>query len=350
MGRIMLPYLESVIVRKKARAYRYYWYRRCGRRIAKLPDINDEHFMAAYKAVHDGYGARDEEQRDFPPGTLGHLIAAYKASPDFKSLAQSTRSSYTRYLDAIEDKFKFKRVATIPRSFIYRERDRYQKTPRTANYVVSVVSLLLSFAIDQKQDVYGLRANPALKVKKLETGDGYRPWEEYEVKAFRAKWKIGTRNRTAFELFLNTGQRGSDVAPMSRPHYQDGAISVAKQEKTGERVWIPASKDLKDALDPWLKQNKHMVFLTGDKGGAMTIDYLRHEMRDAIRDAGLPDDCTLHGLRYTAARRLREIGCDWPTIADILGHRTAEMTRKYSEKQRRSKIAIAKLDRATREG
>jgi hypothetical protein len=33
---------------------------------------------------------------------------------------------------------------------------------------------------------------------------------------------------------------------------------------------------------------------------------MRHLMRDAMRAAALPDDCTLHGLRYTFATRAIE--------------------------------------------
>jgi hypothetical protein len=43
---------------------------------------------------------------------------------------------------------------------------------------------------------------------------------------------------------------------------------------------------------------------------------------------------------------LYELGCEWPTIAAITGHETAEMARKYSEKKRRAKTAIARLDDA----
>ena len=88
--------------------------------------------------------------------------------------------------------------------------------------------------------------------------------------------------------------------------------------------------------------------LTTETGRPFKIDHFRHTMRAAIRAAALPDDRTLHGLRYTAATILRELGCDLPTIQAITGHRTAEMARKYSEKRRRSKVAIARLNRARR--
>ena len=60
------------------------------------------------------------------------------------------------------------------------------------------------------------------------------------------------------EAFLNTGQRGADIAPMTRWQYFRGEIAVA-QEKTKKRVRIPASRDLREALDPWLEQHDHVV-------------------------------------------------------------------------------------------
>jgi integrase len=81
-------------------------------------------------------------------------------------------------------------------------------------------------------------------------------------------------------------------------------------------------------------------------GRPLKVDHMRHLMRAAIRAVGLPDDCTLHGLRYTFATRAIELGLDWQTIESIVGHKTAEMAVKYTEKRRRARLAIAMLDSA----
>jgi hypothetical protein len=59
-----------------------------------------------------------------------------------------------------------------------------------------------------------------------------------------------------------------------------------------------------------------------------------------------PDDCTLHGLRYTFATRAIEIGLDWQTIESIVGHKTAEMAFKYTQQRRLARLAIVSLDAA----
>jgi integrase len=97
-------------------------------------------------------------------------------------------------------------------------------------------------------------------------------------------------------------------------------------------------------LDPWFEEHKHVVLFPTPTGRPLKVDHMRHLMRDAIRAAALPDNCTLHGLRYTFATRAIELGLDWQTIESIVGHRTAEMAFKYTEKRRSARLAIATLD------
>jgi integrase len=248
----------------------------------------------------------------------------------------------------LKEKHGHRQVATMPREAIFKLRDEFQATPRMANYVVSVLRLILNYAED-RQAAFRLPphwSNPARRPKKLRTGKGYRPWEEIEIAAYRKRWCVDTLQRVLFEAFLNSGQRGGDVAPMIRQQYFKGEIAVA-QEKTNERVWIPASRDLRTVLDPWLKRHEHVVLFPIPTGRPLKVDHMRHLMRDAIRSAELPDDCTLHGLRYTFATRAIELGLDWQTIESIVGHRTAEMAFKYTEKRRRARLAIVTIERGT---
>jgi integrase len=132
---------------------------------------------------------------------------------------------------------------------------------------------------------------------------------------------------------------------MTRQHYFGGIIHVT-QNKTRARVPVPASADLRAALDPWLKTHKHVVMLVTDTGRQFKVDHFRHTMRAAYTAAGLPADCTTHGLRYTAAVVLHELGCDWEIISAITGHETVEMVRHYLRKKRNTTVAIASLDQA----
>jgi hypothetical protein len=248
-----LPYLFCTLGRHKRRPY--WFYRRDGRYIAiKSPDgrrlqPSDADFLEAYQGIHE----RFEQPPAAPPaqpltkaGTIGHLIDAYRASPEFKQRKPKTQKDYGRYLDVLKEKHGHRSISKLPRDAVFAIRDAYQDTPRSANYIVAVLRLILSFAEDRKQ-TFGLPPNwinPARRPKNLETGEGHRPWEEVEIAAYREHWREGTLERVVFEAFLNTGQRGEDVAPMVRKQYFKGEIAVA-QEKTKKRVWIPASDDLR---------------------------------------------------------------------------------------------------------
>lgn len=54
---------------------------------------------------------------------------------------------------------------------------------------------------------------------------------------------------------------------------------------------------------------------------------------------GLPDDCVVHGLRKTAARKLAEAGCSEDEIMSVTGHASAQMVRLYVRGAKRSKMA-----------
>jgi integrase len=335
-----LDYLNRI----RAKGREYWYYRRDGRNIPIGSAPGQAGFRERYDALHAQFERGPGEGK--LPGSLGALIILYKTtSPEYKKAAASTKRAYDAYLQYLDEKHGKLMVTSMPRSFVFGLRNKFQATPRKANYIVQVLRLVLSFGVDS-----GWRAdNPASRPKLLKPdGDGHRPFEESEIAAFRAKWPIGKLERTAFELLINTGQRIGDIVLMSRAHLANGEIAVA-QEKTKARVWIPLSKDLTVALTPYLAAHSHAVMLItrkAKKPTGWTVSGLQHVMRDAYRDAGLPDDVTNHGARYTAATRLHELGCDWQTIAAITGHETMQMVQKYTAKRRMAKLAIGKLDRS----
>jgi integrase len=350
-GKFNLPYLWVV---KGRGGRRYAFYRRDG---VHLP-INspeghrlspgDDGFYEEYERIHVSFSGTKPDDDGPKPGTLSHVIASYRRSGDYlTNIGPVSRGNYDRYLDQLEKAHGKGLVARLPREAIYRLRDEHKETPSKANMFLQVVSILLNFAEERPLEFrlpMGWR-NPARRIKKLKTGEGHRPWQEYEIKDFRRTWKIGTLERIIFELFLNTGQRGEDIAIMTRSRYFEGEISV-RQEKTGKWVWIPASRELRDALDPWLESHEKKTILTTPTGlPYLSPGYMRIIMRDAMVKADIPDGCTLHGLRYTFATRAIEVGLDWQEIASIIGHETAEMQHKYTRQRRDARLVIGTMDR-----
>ena len=86
----------------------------------------------------------------------------------------------------------------------------------------------------------------------------------------------------------------------------------------------------------------HIVLFPTPSGRPLKTDHAR----DLMRDAGLLYKCTPHRRRYTFATRAIRAR---PRVAQNrghVGHKTAEMAFKYTEKRRRARLANVTLDAA----
>lgn len=318
---------------------RHYYHRKTKR---KLPDIADPGFPAAYAEAEAFAASMRPGQADVAPGTWRDLIARYKGSAEHRATAATTRRYYSKFMDMIGARWGPLPVRDLERMHVVAYRDKIAAdAPGMANGLVDVLSLLINWGIDR-----GFRKdNPASRIKRIRTGPGHRPWSDGELEAFRERWPLESTERAAFELLLNTGQRGSDVIAMVRQQRARGRITVI-QQKTGGRVEIPESQALTELLDVLLAGHDHLIMLPTKAGRQFAASAFRVMMREAYRAAGLPDSVTTHGLRHTAGTILYELGCDPGTIADILGHSGEQMTRRYIRQRRQSADAIARLDKA----
>ena len=307
---------------------RDYWYHR--RTKERLPDDEGERVARVLKinATLDGW--RD----DMIPGSLGDLIGRYKASPEFKRLAPSTKEGYSVYLGVLERSVAKTTVAHIDVAWLYEVRDAMaEKTPRAADLTIAILSVLLNFSITR-----GWRTdNPARHVKKLGGGGSYKPWPEPAIERFRAG--AVPRMMWAVELALYTGQRLGDVLGMQWRHIEGGHIWVA-QQKTGERLLIPIHPDLAAVLDDIPRVGTNIVHR--EDGRAYTPRGFSASFRKERDRLGLKG-LQFHGLRHTAAVRLAEAGATDREIMAILGHRTAAMVTKYTRGAEQKRLANSGL-------
>jgi hypothetical protein len=131
----------------------------------------------------------------------------------------------------------------------------------------------------------------------------------------------------------------------ARAHRKGGMIRVV-QSKTGEELCIPEHKELSAELGRGVVP--HISLLTTTQGEAFDEVYFGAWFADAIEDADLPDDCVLHGLQKTAARRLADADCTESQIMAITGHTTPRMVAKYTKaanQKKQASAAILKLER-----
>jgi integrase len=181
------------------------------------------------------------------------------------------------------------------------------------------------------------KSDPTQGIKlKTPKSDGFHTWSEEEIAAFEAAHPIGTKARLALALLIHTGQRRSDIIRMGRQHIRDGVLHV-RQAKTGAVLDIPVHTDLRAIIDA--TPGEHLTFLTSPKGRPWTADSFGREFRQWCNEAGLSEECSPHGLRKAACRRLAEAGCSANEIAAISGHATLSEVQRYTKAADQARMA-----------
>jgi integrase len=151
---------------------------------------------------------------------------------------------------------------------------------------------MLRILIRHAINIGWLKYDPSVGIKRPKM-NRIRSWTEDEIETYRKCWAFGTKQRVAFELFLNTGQRRSDVVRMAWSHIAAENKIFVVQQKTGRRLLIPLHRDALTALTT--AERAHVSILTTVYGKPFTVDGFSQWMRNAIANAGLPLDCQPHG-------------------------------------------------------
>lgn len=338
-----LPYCKPE--RDRQGRIAYFYFRRHGRRWRLPGEPLSEAWLAEYsrlKAETDAAAQPVSERQAHPPKSFGALALAYYASPEYRDRRPSTQAMYRRIIDPLVERIGGHAVALIGRRHVKKWRDEKAETPGMANMVVAVVRLLMSFAVENEYR----DDNPALKVKEFKLGE-HRAWTVGELAAYERRWPPGTVQRRAYALARYTGQRLSDVASMTRAHRSGGRIRV-KQQKTGAELWIREHETLVAELARG--EQGHMSLLVTVTGKAYSTEFLGDNFAAWIDEAGLPDDCVLHGLRKVAARDLADAGCSTHEIMSITGHKSLKEVERYTKGANQTRLADAAILKLERNG
>lgn len=334
--RLRLPKFVHGFVDRHGRP-RFY-FRRAGFKQAPLPGLPySPEFMAALAAAMADQPVAVATDRA-RPGTMAAAALSYFASPAFRTLRQSTQQARRWIIESFCKEHGDKRVALLQREHIVKLIAARADQPGAANNLRKALRAILQHAID-----IGLRADdPTRDVKALRiNSDGHHSWSEDEIAQFENHHPVGSRARLAFALLLYSGQRRGDVIRVGAQHIRDGILSV-KQEKTGFDLAIPVHATLASVLAA--SPSGHLTFLTTRYGAPFTATAFSNWFRQECNKAQLPD-CSAHGLRKAAARRLAEAGCTAHEIGAITGHASlAELTRytRAADQRRLAEAAMAK--------
>ena len=329
----------------KARGRLYYYYHpgrgttKAGQRVRLPDDPRSSEFWQAYESLIQQ--ALDEASGP-APGSVDALIEAYLASPDFTCKSAKTQKEYTRYLQTIGEILGPLLVRTIRPKHVLQLRDSFADTPRKADYLISVLSLIISWGVPRDY----ADQNPCQHIGNLFRSDGYAPWDWDDIE--HARQHLPKHLWWAAALALYTGQRQSDVLDMDWNAISQGAIAV-RQSKTNKSLFIPLHSELASVVEGIPRVSTRI--LTNSRGVPWASGF-RAAWQKAMAKPAFEQirkkQLVFHGLRKSAVVMLLESGCSDGEVAAITGQ-SRQMVEHYSlmvNQRRLARSAILKWEAA----
>lgn len=322
-------------------------YRKNGFTIQLGTEYGSTEFVQRYhNAVLQGNKSRQIGVERTVQGTVNHLVSLYYKTVDYKSLAQSTQSTYRGIIERFRTEHGHKRVAGLkPRHIEELMADRFD-TPNAANNMRKRLAQLMDLAVKLEW----LPTNPVRQTKPLKTAlGGHHTWTETEISKFFAVHPLGTTAHTAVTLMLYTGAARVDVVKLGwfsvKSTGNEHRLEYRRQKtlkSNGQLVSIPLHPDLRTAMSIWDRNTG--TFLNTNANDQRAAAGLGNVMRKWCDAADLPN-CTAHGLRKACARRLAEAGATAPEIMSITGHKTLSEVQRYIADANREIMADSAMEK-----
>ncbi len=339
MPRKLPPFLHRQVTRHGKIAW--YFRRGHGERVRIPGDYDSPEFLAAYQAALSGE-ASPKRARGPAEGTFGWGLALYRKSQAWAALSLATQRQRDNIFKRIEATHGESKLTAWRRGDVAAGRDKRADRPAAARHFVDALRGLFRWLVEA--EILAADPTEGVKVVKPET-DGFAPWGDDDVDAFRARWPLGTRERLAFELLLATGLRRGDAAAVGRPHLRAGVIRITTQ-KTGERVAIALDDTLAAALEAG--PGGEMTFVAGERGRPMAKESFGNWFREACDAANVKKSA--HGIRKFAATRDAEAGWTDAELDAKYGWTGRRMASLYTRAASREKLSLAAAARVKKAG
>lgn len=314
--------------------YFYAW--KGGPRLTGVP--GSRAFMVSYEAA---LKARRGGQAD----TLGDLALRYQASPEFAGLAESTKKEWRRRISKISADKADLDIGGLPlaalndprvKADILAWRDQWRDTPRGADFLMQVLSRVLSWG--QQRGLLALNVVTGMgQLYKSNRSD--QIWEADEIDAYvtaSASPEIGF----VVPLACLVGLRLDDLRTLKWSEVGEVAIVKVTAKGRGRRTAvIPLLDETRDLLARIRVQQakRHaelaarakrqgrepptlpLTVLSNTFGRSWRYSGLETRVSETKAAANPPIQKHLHDARGTFATRLRKAGLTAPEIADVLG-------------------------------
>ena len=265
-------------------------------------------------------------------GTIPWIIEQFKESPRWAKLRPTSRREYGCNFRRIL-RWSAQRNDPPMRTITRRDAEQlwasmHDRVPTTARQLIARCAMLWSYAIDLEEDV--VTRNPFQRLRLPHLPSRSQVWRPEQINAVvRTAIEMGRPSiALATIIAINTAQRPSDICALKWSQY-DGRIITITQQKTGARVTIPVTDQLRTALDEAWRVRTESKVVALDQDGLIVCQEWRgriwraqrfsHCFRQVCHAAGIPDTLQFRDLRRTATTHLAEAGCTPSQISAIGG-------------------------------
>jgi integrase len=296
-----------------------------------------------------------------------------EGSPKFEDFAQgefapwsenqhrehpSTHERYMRSVKVLSRFFGQRTLDTISsadveRFKILRSRQRRKNakdgrtvTPAAVNRDIAVLRILFNLAIRLKK----AKSNPVAGVELLPEHNLQMrviSWEEEAQYLAAASQPL----RDVATLILQTGMRPGEVFHLKKEDVslQLGFIHIPSGKTDFARRTIPLTARAREVLGRRLLEMKSEWLFPAATDSSRPVASVADAHEAALRRSKIERPFRLYDLRHTALTRMAMAGVDLPTLRELAGHASIQMTMRYVHPTtEHKKLALLRFEESTR--
>ena len=216
---------------------------------------------------------------------------------------------------------------------IYRVKGRTKiKSHATVNRYMASMSAAFTWAIEQRLTPKGW-ANPCRGIKRLTESDGRVRFLDADERKrlFEACRQSRYPRLHAMALMaMKTGARRGELLALTwRDVDLEAGVASLGKTKNGDRRTLVLLADVIEALRPFKSSDPDRFVFGSVRSKYQVPTNMGSAWREAIERAAIKN-FKFHDLRHCTASYMAQAGIPLNVIAEVLGHRRLDMTKRYS--------------------
>ncbi len=215
---------------------------------------------------------------------------------------------------------------------LFNVKARRPKDAATVNRYMASLSAVFTWAQEQRIVPDGW-SNPCRGMRRLPESPGRVRFLDAAERARLFEAVKASRYPRMYALVLmamKTGARRGELLALTwRDIDLDVGVAMLGRTKNGDRRTLVLLPDVIEALAPFKSAELDRYVFGSVRSKHQAPASISSAWREAVERAKVKD-FSFHGLRHTCASYMAQAGIPLNVIGEVLGHRSLEMTRRYS--------------------